>query len=159
MIYVFILFVIFLFLPIFIKNEQNHRKIVLNDLQKTYMYKTFIVRKMVKDMPNEYNCLKQIVDNLSKKAEKKSSEEFVSYLVKNTKKVDNNTKEKLFNEIKSILETSNENLEMIVGWYITTSVLINHLQEKQKVLNVERQFEEIEKITSNKECFNDICMA
>ena len=159
MIYVFILFVIFLFLIIFIKNEQNHRKIVLNDLQKTYMYKTFIVRKMVKDMPNEYKCLKQIVSNLSKQAEKKSSEEFVSYLVNNTKKVDNNTKEKLFSEIKSILETSDENLEMIVVWYITTSILINDLQEKQQVLNVERQLEEIEKITSNKEYFNDFCMA
>ena len=61
--------------------------------------------------------------------------------------------------MKSIFETSNESLEMIVVWYITTSILINDLQEKQKLLNVERQLEEIEKITSNKECFNEFCIA
>ena len=159
MIYLFISFVVFLFLRIFIKDEQNHQKVILEDLQKTHMYKTFIVRKMVKDMPNEYKCFKKIVYNLSKQSENRTSEEFVNYLVNNTKKVDNNIKEILFNEIKSILESSNEDLEMIVVWYITTSILINELQEKQKVLNVERQLEEIEKIKSNKECFNRLCMA
>lgn len=159
MVYLFISFVVFLFLSIFIKDNKEHRKVVFEDLQKTHMYKTYIVRKLVQDMPDEYKCLKEIVHNLSKQSENKSSEEFVNYLVNNTKEVDNNTKEILFNEIKSILESSNEDLQMIVVWYITTSILINNRQEKQSVLSVDHKIEEIENITSNKECFNRLCMA
>lgn len=159
MVYLFIVLVFALFIWIIIEDDKKYRKVLFEDLQRTYMYNTFIVRKIINDVPEEYNCFKNIVYNLSKQSENRTSGEFIDYLANNTKKVDNKIKEKLFDEITSILESSNKDLEMIVVWYLTTGVLINNIQENQKTIKVEKQLEKIDKNRFNKTNFDNLCVA
>ena len=98
MVYLFIVLVLALFIWIIIEDDKKYRKILIEDLHRTYMYNTYIVRKITNDIPEEYKCFKNIVYNLSKQSENRTSEEFIDYLANNTKKVDNTLKEKLFDE-------------------------------------------------------------
>ena len=159
MLYLFIVLVFALFILIIIEDDKKYRKVLLEDLHRTYMYNTFVVRKIINDIPEEYKYFKNIVYNLCKQSENRTSEEFMDYLVNNTKKVDDKLKEKLFDEITSILVSSNKDLEMIVVWYLTTGFLINNMQENQKVIKVEKQLEKIDKNKFNKSSFDNLCVA
>lgn len=158
MFYLFIVLVLALFIWIIIEDDKKYRKILIEDLHRTYMYNTYIVRKITNDIPEEYKCFKNIVYNLSKQSENRTSEEFIDYLANNTKKVDNTLKEKLFDEITSILASSNKDLEMVVVWYLTTGILINNIQENQKTIKVEKQLEKIDKNKFNKSSFDNLCV-
>ena len=79
-------------------------------------------------------------------------------MANNTKKVDNTLKEKLFDEITSILASSNKDLEMVVVWYLTTGILINNIQENQKTIKVEKQLEKIDKNKFSKSSFDNLCV-
>lgn len=158
MVYLFIVLVLALFIWIIIEDDKKYRKILIEDLHRTYMYNTYIVRKITNDIPEEYKYFKNIVYNLSKQSENRTSEEFIDYLAINTKKVDNTLKEKLFDEITSILASSNKDLEMVVVWYLTTGILINNIQENQKTIKVEKQLEKIDKNKFNKSSFDNLCV-
>lgn len=158
MVYLFIVLVLALFIWIIIEDDKKYRKILIEDLHRTYMYNTYIVRKITNDIPEEYKYFKNIVYNLSKQSENRTSEEFIDYLANNTKKVDNTLKEKLFDEITSILASSNKDLEMVVVWYLTTGILINNIQENQKTIKVEKQLEKIDKNKFNKSSFDNLCV-
>ena len=159
MVYLFGLFVFTIFAIVNTVEKNKNIDVVFDDLLETYLYQTYIVRKNVNNIPDDYACFKDIVYNMSNCATNKTSKEFISFLLDNSKQVDKETQAKLVEEIISILKLMDEELKMIVVWYFYTGALINNNQSTDILSEIESNIEKIEDNNFVRTSFDTICLA